>query len=50
MALDGVAIVVNPENTVTDLTIEDIAKIYTGEIANWSELGGADAPHRRHRP
>ena len=44
VALDGVAIVVNPENTVTDLTIEDIAKIYTGEIANWSELGGADAP------
>ena len=44
VALDGVAIVVNPENTVTDLTIEDIAKIYTGEISNWSELGGADAP------
>ena len=44
VALDGVAIVVHPENTVTDLTIEDIAKIYTGEISNWSELGGADAP------
>lgn len=44
VALDGVAVVVNPENTVTDLTIEDIAKIYTGEITNWSELGGADAP------
>ena len=44
VALDGVAIVVNPENTVTNLTIEQIAQIYTGEITNWSELGGADAP------
>ena len=43
VALDGVAIVVHPENTVTDLTIEQIAQIYTGEITNWSELGGADA-------
>ena len=44
VALDGVAIVVHPENTVTDLTIEQIAQIYTGEITNWSELGGNDAP------
>ena len=43
IALDGVAVVINPENTVTDLTIEQIAQIYTGEITNWSELGGADA-------
>ena len=43
VALDGVAIVVNPDNTVTDLTIEQIAQIYTGEITNWSEVGGADA-------
>ena len=43
IALDGVAVVVNPENTVTDLTIEQIAQIFTGEITNWSELGGADA-------
>lgn len=43
IALDGVAIVVNPENTVTELTTEQIAKIFTGEITNWSELGGADA-------
>ena len=35
---------VNPENTVTSLTVEQIAQIYTGEITNWSELGGADAP------
>ena len=43
IALDGVAVVVNPENTVTDLTTEQIAQIITGEITNWSELGGADA-------
>lgn len=43
VALDGVAIVVHPENTVTDLTIEQIAQIYTGEITNWSEVGGNDA-------
>ena len=43
IALDGVAIVVNPENTVTELTTDQIAKIFTGEITNWSEVGGADA-------
>ncbi len=44
IALDGVAVIVNPENTVTDLTIEQIAQIFTGEITNWSEVGGNDAP------
>lgn len=44
IALDGVAMIVNPENPVTNLTIEQIAKIYTGEITNWSEVGGNDAP------
>ena len=43
IAKDGVAVIVNPENPVTDLTTEQIAQIYTGEITNWSELGGADA-------
>ena len=42
VALDGVAIVVSPENPVSDLTTEQIAKIFTGEITNWSELGGDD--------
>lgn len=42
VALDGVAVVVNPENGVTDLTVEQIAQIFTGEITNWSELGGND--------
>ncbi len=44
VALDGVAVVVNLENDVTDLTVEQIAQIFTGEITNWSELGGSDAP------
>ena len=44
VAKDGVAIIVNPENPVTDLTTEQVAQIYTGEITNWSELGGDDAP------
>ena len=43
VALDGIAIVVNPENPVSDLDIDTIAKIYTGEITNWSEVGGEDA-------
>ena len=43
LAYDGIAIIVNPANAVGDLSIEQIAAIYTGEITNWSELGGADA-------
>lgn len=44
VAIDGIAVIVNPENSVTDITIDEIAKIYTGEITNWNELGGSDAP------
>lgn len=44
VALDGVAIVVNPANPVDDLTEEQIAALFTGEITNWKEVGGADAP------
>ena len=43
LAYDGIAVIVNPENSVSDLDVETIAKIYTGEITNWSEVGGADA-------
>ena len=42
LAYDGIAVIVNPANTVEDLDIETIAKIYTGEITNWSEVGGAE--------
>jgi phosphate transport system substrate-binding protein len=43
LALDGIAIIVNPQNPVKDLTLEQIAKIYTGEITNWKDVGGEDA-------
>ena len=43
LAYDGIAIIVNPENPVSDLGLETIAKIYTGEITNWKAVGGNDA-------
>ena len=43
LAYDGIAVVVSPENPVSDLTIEQIADIYTGKITNWSEVGGNDS-------
>ena len=43
LAYDGIAVVVSPENPVSDLTLAQIADIYTGKITNWSEVGGNDA-------
>ena len=43
LAYDGIAVIVNLENPVSDLDVQTIAKIYTGEITNWSEVGGNDA-------
>ena len=43
LAYDGIAIIVHPENPVADLSLETIARIYTGEITNWSEVGGNDS-------
>lgn len=40
VALDGIAIIVNAENPITDLSLEQIASIYTGEVTDWSEVGG----------
>lgn len=42
VALDGIAVIVNANCGVDDLSVEQISKIYTGEISNWSEVGGAD--------
>ena len=42
VALDGLAVVVNPKNPVSKLTIDQLAKIFTGKITNWKELGGED--------
>lgn len=44
VAIDGIAIVVNPENKIEDLSVEQIGKIYTGEITNWKDVGGDDKP------
>lgn len=44
VAIDGIAIVVNPENPVRDLSVAQIAELYTGKITNWKDVGGNDAP------
>ena len=44
VAYDGIALLVNPENTVKNISLEDVKKIYTGEITNWKDLGGDDSP------
>ena len=43
LAYDGIAVIVSNDNPVNDLSIETIAKIYTGEITNWKDVGGNDA-------
>lgn len=42
VAIDGIAVITDSENAVSDITSEQLAQIYTGEITNWSDLGGAD--------
>jgi phosphate transport system substrate-binding protein len=44
VANDAIAVIVNPENPVSNLTLDQISRIYKGEINNWSELGGEDRP------
>jgi len=44
VALDGLAVVVHPQNPVGKLTINELADIFTGEIKNWKEVGGKDLP------
>ena len=44
VANDAIAVVVHPDNPVEQLTLEQVARIYMGEISNWSELGGEDRP------
>ncbi len=43
-ALDGIAVVVNPKNTLDGISLEDLGRLYRGEIKNWKELGGPDLP------
>ena len=42
LAYDGIAIIVNPDNPLTDINLDTLAKIYTGEITNWKDVGGSD--------
>lgn len=42
LAIDGIAVIVNPDNPVSDLDLETIAEIYQGEITNWKDVGGDD--------
>lgn len=44
VAIDGIAVVTDPANTASDLTKEQLVQIYTGEVKNWSEVGGEDLP------
>ncbi|WP_294385576.1 phosphate ABC transporter substrate-binding protein [uncultured Clostridium sp.] len=44
VAYDGIALLVNPNNPVKNISLDDVRKIYTGEITNWKELGGKDSP------
>lgn len=43
-AIEGLVFVVNADNPVDSLSVEQVQKIYTGEITNWSEVGGVDEP------
>lgn len=42
LAYDGIAVIVNPQNQLSDLSVDDIKKIYTGEVTNWKDVGGSD--------
>ncbi|GAB4506632.1 MAG: phosphate ABC transporter substrate-binding protein [Anaerolineales bacterium] len=44
VARDAIAVIVNPENPVRELTLQQIADIYSGKITNWVEVGGDDRP------
>ncbi|MDY3255484.1 MAG: substrate-binding domain-containing protein, partial [Lachnospiraceae bacterium] len=41
---DGIAVIAEKSNTVTDISAEDLAKVYKGEVSNWKDLGGDDQP------
>lgn len=44
VAIDGIAVIVDTANAVNDISTEDLVKIYTGEVNNWSQLGGQNQP------
>ena len=44
VAIDGIAVVVDPSNTVEDLTKQQLSDLYEGKVTNWKDVGGSDAP------
>ncbi len=44
VARDAIAVIVNPQNLINQLTLEQVSDIYSGKINNWAELGGEDRP------
>ena len=44
VALDGLSIYVNPDNTLKEITLDQARQIFTGKVTNWKEIGGPDAP------
>jgi phosphate transport system substrate-binding protein len=49
LALDGVAVIVNPQNPVKQLSLDQIARIFAGQITNWQDVGGANQPINVYR-
>lgn len=48
IAIDGLAVIIHPGNRVSSLSVEQVARLFAGEIANWKELGGDDQPVELH--
>lgn len=44
IARDGIAVIVHPDNPIEDIRLDDLKKVFTGEITNWKEIGGKNAP------
>lgn len=44
IARDAIAVIVNPENPISELTLQQISDIYSGVYTNWSQIGGDDRP------
>ena len=44
VALDGIAVIVHPSNPISDLTLRELAAVFSGKISNWADLGGKNAP------
>ncbi len=48
LGLDGIVVLVHPSNPLQNITFEELSRIYSGEVTNWSQIGGADQPITLH--